>query len=115
MQRSRRSMCGTFRRSQHCWMCMMPTEFLTGIQPSAVTIYEDGQPRPVDKITEAAPPIQLVTAINPGPALAVRDANGTPRFNGVVDSLTAWAGALPEGSQDDLDRKSTRLNSSHGY
>src|ERR1043165_1691275 len=77
-------------------------QFLTGIQPSAVTVYEDGQPRPVDKIAEAAPPIQLVTAINPGPALAVRDANGTPRLNGVVDSLTAWAGALPEGSQDDL-------------
>lgn len=77
-------------------------EFLSGIQPSAVTVYEDGQPRPVDKITEAAPPIQVVTAINPGPALAVRDANGTPRFDGVVASLTAWAGALPEGSQDDL-------------
>jgi hypothetical protein len=43
-----------------------------------------------------------VVAINPGPALAVRDANGTQRFTQVVGALSQWVAAQPDGSGDDL-------------
>ena len=77
-------------------------EFISGLPASALTVYEDGAPHEVDKITESATPVQLVVAVNPGPALAVRNVNGVPRFNFVVEALSAWANALPAESGDDL-------------
>jgi len=77
-------------------------EFISGLQPSHLTVYEDGQPRPVNMITESAPPVQLVVAVNPGPALAIRDSNGTARFSRVVDALGAWINSQPAESSDDL-------------
>src|SRR5262245_52180591 len=55
-------------------------EFMTGLQPSDITVYEDGQPRPVNTLEEATVPAQIVVGINPGPALGVRDATGVARF-----------------------------------
>src|SRR6186713_1185985 len=46
-------------------------EFMTGIQPAAVTVYEDSQTRTADTLTESAVPAQIVVGINPGPPLAV--------------------------------------------
>jgi hypothetical protein len=77
-------------------------EFISGLGPTALTIYEDGQPRPAGTITESALPVQFVTAINPGSALAVRDSNGVARFDQVVNALSAWAATVPADSQDDL-------------
>jgi len=77
-------------------------QFMSDLQPSALTVYEDGAPREVDSISESAPPVQLVVAVNPGPALAMRNANGVARFTQVVEALSAWANALPAESQDDL-------------
>ena len=77
-------------------------EFLPGLQPSNLTVYEDGQPREVVTITESVPAVQIVVAINPGPALAVRDGNGTPRFSVVVEALSAWINSQPAESTDDL-------------
>ena len=76
--------------------------FISGLEPSALTIYEDGQPRPAGTITESSVPIQFVAAINPGPALAVRDSNGVTRFSQVVNALSAWENTLPPDAQDDL-------------
>jgi hypothetical protein len=76
--------------------------FLAGLQPSNLTVYEDSQPRPVDSLSMAAPPVQLVVAVNPGPALAVRDGNGIGRFEKVVQALGAWANSLPSDSRDNL-------------
>ena len=45
--------------------------FVSGLQPADLTVYEDAQPRKVATITESAPPVQIVVAINPGPPLAV--------------------------------------------
>ncbi|MGZ9235672.1 MAG: hypothetical protein ACXW4E_09115, partial [Anaerolineales bacterium] len=50
-------------------------KFISGLKPADLTAYENGQPRPVDTLTESDAPVQLVVAINPGPALAVRDGN----------------------------------------
>ena len=77
-------------------------EFVSGLQPADLTVYEDGQPRDVKTITESAPPAQIVVAINPGPALAVRDSNGIARFSTTVNTLGAWVNSQPAESNDDL-------------
>jgi len=77
-------------------------EFISGLQPSDLTIYEDGAPREMDTVSAADSAVQIVVAINPGPALAVRDSNAVTRFTHVVDALSTWANAVPPESQDDL-------------
>jgi len=77
-------------------------EFMAGLQPSNLAVYEDGQTLKVDALTEAAPPVQVVVAVNPGPALAVRNADGVPRFDPVVQVLSHWADSQSSDSQDDL-------------
>ena len=77
-------------------------EFVNGLQPSHFSIYEDGEQYSANRLDELAVPAQIVVAINPGPALAVRDGNAVPRFDYVVDILGRWANAQPADSQDDL-------------
>lgn len=76
--------------------------FVTDLKPGDLTAYEDGQPRKVDSLSESAAAVQLVVAINPGPALAVRDGNAVQRFTKLVDALHQWVDALPDDSRDDL-------------
>lgn len=77
-------------------------EFVAGLQPSDVTVYEDGQPRAADELVESESSVQIVMAVNPGPALAVRDGGGVARFTRVVEALGAWANSQPAESNDDL-------------
>jgi FHA domain len=77
-------------------------KFITGLKPADLTPYEDGQPRPVDALTESDAAVQLVVAINPGPALAVRDGNAVQRFTKIVEALGQWMGSQPSSSRDDL-------------
>lgn len=77
-------------------------EVIAGLRPSDFTVYEDGGQREAEAITESTVPVQIVVAINPGPALAVRDANAVPRFNYVVDMLGRWADSQPADSGDDF-------------
>jgi FHA domain len=77
-------------------------KFITGLQPSDLTAYEDSQPRPVDTLTESNAAVQLVVAVNPGPALAVRDGNAVQRFTKIVEALGQWIGSQPTDSRDDL-------------
>ena len=77
-------------------------EFVTGVEPGDITVYEDGQETTADSINESAPPVQVVVAINPGPAMAVRDASAIARFERVVETLGQWADAQPDDSRDDL-------------
>jgi hypothetical protein len=65
---------------------------ITGLQPEDITIMEDGQPFPVSGLSESTPPVQIVVAINPGPAFAVRDGQGIERFKYITDMLSGWAG-----------------------
>jgi hypothetical protein len=76
--------------------------FVSGLMPEQVTVFEDGQPLSVTSLTEMVVPLQLVAAINPGPALATRDKLGTERFEGIVNALSAWAQALPADAPDDM-------------
>ncbi len=77
-------------------------KFVTGLKPADLTTYEDGQPRSVDTLSESDAAVQLVVAINPGPALAVRDGNAIERFTKIVEALGQWMGSQPAASRDDL-------------
>ena len=77
-------------------------EFMEGLKPGELTVHEDGQPRSVDSLTQSIVPVQIVVGINPGPALAVRDTSGVPRFDHIVETLGAWANAATTDPQNDL-------------
>jgi hypothetical protein len=77
-------------------------EFMAGLKPADVTVLEDGKQRPVDTLQQTSVPAQIVVAINPGPALGVRDGTGVTRFARVVEALGTWANSQPDASQDDL-------------
>lgn len=77
-------------------------EFIANLEPSAVTVYEDSQPREVDTLTQSAVPVQIVVGINPGPPLAVRDGTGVARITRIVEALGVWANSQSTTSQDDL-------------
>lgn len=76
--------------------------FVSGLKPQQVTVLEDQQPIPVKALTEMVVPLQLVVAINPGPAFGIHDQLGKAPFDGVHDALTKWAQALPASTPDDL-------------
>lgn len=75
---------------------------ITGLKPEDVTILENGQPFPLSGLSETTPPAQIVVAVNPGPALAVRDGQGIERFKRVTEVLAGWAGAQSIDNPDDL-------------
>jgi hypothetical protein len=77
-------------------------QFISGLTPSAVTVYENGTQLKAATLVESAPPAQITVAINPGPALAVRDAEGVARFTRVVEALGNWVNAQPAVTEDDL-------------
>ncbi|HET9589096.1 MAG TPA: FHA domain-containing protein [Anaerolineales bacterium] len=77
-------------------------QFVAGLRPGDLTAYEDGQPRPVNTLSESPTPVQMVVAVNPGPALAVRNGEGIQRFEQVVGALSQWVQAQPDDSNDDL-------------
>ena len=76
--------------------------FVSGLKPEAVSIIEDGQPYPVDSLTEMAVPMQLVVAVNQGAPLDARNANGLSRFQRVVQVLVQWAQSRPASLPDDF-------------
>ena len=77
-------------------------QFIAGLKPSDITVYEDAQENTADSIKQSTVPVQIAVAINPGPALAIRDSNAITRFEKVVDALRQWADAQPVESRDDL-------------
>jgi hypothetical protein len=77
-------------------------QFVTGLAPQAVTALEDDQPIPLDSLEETNPGVQLVVAVNPGPALAVRDQLGNSRYSLIKEAIVNWAESRPEDNNDDL-------------
>ncbi len=76
--------------------------FISGLKPADVTMLEDGQPLPVQELTEMVVAAQIVVAVNPGPALGIHNVQGAPRFQQIVQSLNAWGQKLPADTPDDL-------------
>jgi hypothetical protein len=77
-------------------------QFVTGLSPQAVIALEDGQPVPLDSLKETNPGVQLVVAVNPSPALAVRDPLGNSRYSKIKEAIVTWAESRPADSSDDL-------------
>jgi len=77
-------------------------QIVTGLSPQAVTALEDGQPIPLDSLAETTPGVQLVVAVNPGPALAVRNPLGKSRYSLIQGAIASWAKSRPADSNDDL-------------
>ncbi len=65
--------------------------FVSGLTPDAVTVLENGQPRPVQTLTEQPLGLQIAIGINPGPTLGMRDAQGITRYEKVQRVLGEWA------------------------
>jgi hypothetical protein len=76
--------------------------FASGLKPEAVSVLEDGQPIPVDALSERAVPLQLVVAVNQGPALDARDSTGISRFQRITQVLAGWAQTRPADLPDDI-------------
>jgi hypothetical protein len=76
--------------------------FVSALKAEDVTVLEDGKPLPVQELTEMVIPAQIVLAVNPGPALGVRDTQGVPRFQRLVNVLGRWAQGLPADTPDDM-------------
>ncbi len=74
--------------------------FLTQAQVADVLAIEDMQPRPVDDLQLLKPGVRLVVAINLGPQLALRDAEGVSRLDKVFSALDTWAAQQPANSPD---------------
>lgn len=76
--------------------------FIAGLEPSEITVYEDGREGKTDAISQSAVPVQAAVAVNPGPALGIRDQNAVSRYEKVVQALRQWTEAQPVESRDDL-------------
>ena len=77
-------------------------QFVGGLKPSDVAALEDGNPRPVQELTEEPVGAQIVIGVNPGPALDVRDGEGITRYQRVQQMLGGWAQARPADAGDNL-------------
>ena len=76
--------------------------FISGLKPGDVNILEDGKPLQISGLNENPVPAQIVIAVNPGPALGLRDSTGTSRFQWIAQALTTWAQTRPPDQADDL-------------
>lgn len=75
--------------------------FASGLKREAVTIYEDGNPLPVESLVETAAPLQLVVAVNQGQPLDVRDDSNFSRFQRAAQIIAQWAQSRPPEVPDD--------------
>lgn len=75
--------------------------FVSGLKPSDLAVLEDGNPRPVQELTESPLGAQLVVAVNPGPALDVRDNLGITRYQRIQQALGTWAQARQQAQEGD--------------
>lgn len=85
--------------------------FVTGLSASQVSLVENGQVRPADRLEELQPGTQFVLAFDPGPAFAFRDPQAVSRFDKVVEALQAWAASHPDSLGDDLSLVATGASS----
>jgi hypothetical protein len=85
----------------------MDGNFVTGLTPDAITLLEDGQPRPLTGLEELQPGVEFVLALDPGPYFAYQDANAVTRFDKVEKVLREWLDNHPDSLDDDLSLLTT--------
>ena len=76
-------------------------QFIHGLQGEQIQILENDGPLPAGSIQELMPGAQVVVAINPGPALGVRNSKGFSRYDYIKTALADWARARQGSTLDD--------------
>lgn len=77
-------------------------QFLHGLQASGVRVEENGTLLPVEELEVLHNGVQVVLAVNPGPAFAIRDSQGISRYDLLVGALQEWATNRAGSTVDDL-------------
>jgi hypothetical protein len=77
-------------------------DFVHGLQKGDVIILEDGNRLPVTKLDPLRSGAQLVVAVNPGSAFAIRNVQGKSRFDFLKQYLLGWGDARLGSAMDDL-------------
>jgi hypothetical protein len=75
---------------------------VTGLKPDAITLLEDNQPRPLNKLEEVQTGVEFALALDPDPTFAYRDVSAVSRFAKIVQVIKDWAATHPDTSGDDL-------------
>jgi hypothetical protein len=88
--------------STRLWVYTVDGQFVSGLKAEDVAAIEDGQALPLDSLEEQEPGAQFVVAVNPGPALAVRDVSAVSRYDKIRTFLQDWVSRLPSTTPDDL-------------
>ncbi len=81
--------------------------YLGGLTEQSVTLLENGQPVSFDRFESLPEGVQTAVAINPGPALAVRDGFGVSRYDKISGALLSWVENLPADNTDRLSLVTT--------
>jgi hypothetical protein len=76
--------------------------FIHGLKADQVRILEDGNARPVTKLQQLRPGVQVVVAINPGPSFAIRNNKAISRYDILKGTLRNWARSRLGTNIDDL-------------
>jgi len=76
--------------------------FLHGLRAGDVQISENGRRVPVATLSELRPGVQFVLAINPGQPFAIRNVQGTSRYELLATALSNWALRRRGATVDDL-------------
>jgi hypothetical protein len=76
--------------------------FVSGLAAENLTILEDGQELRPTELAERRPGADLVVAVNPGQAFAIRDSQGVTRFQKLLPALQAWSDAQTASPGDRL-------------
>lgn len=76
--------------------------FVAGLTPSDFLLYEDDRPVPVLRAVEQYPGAQVVVALAPARAFAVRDNLGVSRYEYIRLQLLSWLQARAGTTLDDL-------------
>jgi hypothetical protein len=76
--------------------------FFSGLSTADLTVLEDGQSLPLAELKHLHPGTLFVVAVNPGPAMMVRDARGLLRYDYLIQALQTWAERRGGEIGDDL-------------
>ncbi len=82
-------------------------KFVSALDAMNITAMENGNPISITSLTEQEVGVQLVVAINPGPAMDTRDTLGISRYERVVENLRIWAEARPLEPRDEMSLVTT--------
>lgn len=81
--------------------------YVDNLLEQSISLLENGQPVPLDQFEHLSQGMQIAVAVNPGPALAVRDGLGISRYDKISGALLNWVENLPADNADRLSLVTT--------